>query len=84
MIKEICLNAVQVINVESREEEDFYLEESRPDMSVNLGVPDILDAELWVNERDTYTQAQMQKLLQEKRNKCAPNTTPWEISHLFM
>ncbi len=76
MIKEICLNAVQVINVESREEEDFYLEESRPDMSVNLGVPDILDAELWVNERDTYTQAQMQKLLQEKKEQVRAEYDP--------
>lgn len=69
MIKNICFNAVQVTNVESREEEDFYLEESRPDMTVNLGVPDILDVELWVNERTTHTRAQMAALLKEEKEQ---------------
>lgn len=67
VVKNICFNAIQVTNIESREEEDFYLEESIPDMTVHLGVPDILDAEVWVNERDTYTQAQMHKLLTEEK-----------------
>lgn len=67
VIKNICLNAVQVLNVESREEEDYYLEELRPDMTIPLGVTDILDIELWVNEKDRHTRAQMQKLLEEEK-----------------
>ncbi len=63
VIQDICLNAVQAANVETREEEDYYLEEIRPDLTVLLGVPDILDVELWVNERGQHTKAQMQELL---------------------
>lgn len=68
VIKKISLNAVQVVNVESREEEDFYLEELRPDMSIALGVTDILDIDLWVNEKDRHTRAQMQRLLAEEKD----------------
>ena len=50
-------------NVETREEEDYYLEEIRPDLTVLLGVPDILDVELWVNERGQHTKAQMPELI---------------------
>ncbi len=69
VIKNICLNAVQAVNIESREEEDFYLEESIPDMAVSLGVPDILDIELWVNEREQHTRAKMQKMLSEESER---------------
>ncbi len=68
VIKNICLNAVQVVNVESREEEDYYLEELRPDLSIALGVADILDIDLWVNEKDRHTRAQMQRLLKEEKD----------------
>lgn len=63
LIRDICLNAVQAANVETREEEDYYLEEIRPDLAVPLGVPDILDVELWVNERGEHTKARMQQML---------------------
>ncbi len=69
VIKNICLNAVQAVNIESREEEDFYLEESTPDMAINLGVSDILDIELWVNEREQHTHAKMQKMLSEEKER---------------
>lgn len=65
VIRDICLNAVQVTNVETREEEDFYLEESRPDLWVNLGVPHILNIDLWVNESDQLSRPQMLRMLKE-------------------
>ncbi len=68
-IKRICFNAVQASNVETREEEDYYLEESGPDITVSLGVPHILDIDLWVNERGTYSRAQMQQLLKESPDR---------------
>lgn len=66
-VKRICLNAVQVSNVETREEEDFYLEESGPNLTIRLGVSDILDTELWVNETREHTKAQMLRLMQEEK-----------------
>lgn len=65
MIKDICPNAVQVENIETRAEEDFYLEEPLPDMSVNLGVPYILDLDLWVNEKGKYSRQQMVQMMRE-------------------
>ena len=65
LIRDICLNAVQAVNVETREEEDYYLEEITPNMTVSLGVPDILDVELWVNERGEHTKAVMRQMLEE-------------------
>lgn len=69
VIREICLNAVQAANVETRGEEDYYLEEIRPDLTVPLGVSDILDVELWVNERGEHTKARMQELLREEPDR---------------
>lgn len=65
IIKDICPNAVRVRNVETKEEEDFYLDESEPNMTVNLSIPHILDMDLWVNETGTLSRPQMQKLLEE-------------------
>ena len=65
LIRDICLNAVQAANVETRDEEDYYLEEIRPELTVPLGVPDILDVELWVNERGEHTKARMRQMLEE-------------------
>jgi len=66
VIRDICLNAVQVANVETREEEDFYLEESRPHMEVGLGVSHILDLDLWVNERGQLSRSQMERMMREE------------------
>ncbi len=65
IIRAIYLNAVNVVNVETREEEDYYLEESVSGMQVNLGVPHILDTEVWVNETGSLSRPQMQQLLAE-------------------
>lgn len=65
VIKGITPNAVQAANIETRAEEDFYLDESLPDMSVSLGVPYILDIDLWVNEKGKYSGRQMIQLAKE-------------------
>lgn len=62
-INDIRLNAVQVSNIETKEEQDFYLDEIVPNMSFALGTDRILDIDLWVNERDRYTAAEMQQML---------------------
>ncbi len=65
IIRGISLNGVQAMNIETREEEDFYLEEPGPDMTVNLGVSNILDVDLWVNEKGKFSRQQMQRMMKE-------------------
>ncbi|MCD7738361.1 MAG: hypothetical protein LUH58_04885 [Lachnospiraceae bacterium] len=65
LIRGICLNAVETANVETMDEENFYLAETTPNMEVNLGVSHILDVELWVNEKDTLSHPMMQRMLRE-------------------
>lgn len=65
VIKEISPNAVQAMNIETREEEDFYLEELVPNMEINLGVSNILDIDLWVNEKGKYSRQQMLRMIKE-------------------
>ena len=65
IIRDIRMNAVHVRNVETKEEEDFYLDESVPGMTIGLGVPHILDIDLWVNETGTLSRPQMASMLEE-------------------
>ena len=65
VIEEILLNAVEVENRETRQEEEFFLEESLPGMTVSLETKNILDIDLWVNEQGQMTIFQMQKLERE-------------------
>lgn len=68
-LNQVRTNGVWVQNIESLEEEEFYLEEIRPDMSFGLSENYILDADIWVNEKDCYSQPQMAALLQEMPGK---------------
>ncbi|MCD8130229.1 MAG: hypothetical protein LUE16_02945 [Lachnospiraceae bacterium] len=65
LIRGICFNAVETSNVETRNEENFYLEEARPNMEIDLGVSNILDVELWVNEKNTVSRPMMRRMLKE-------------------
>lgn len=68
-IKNIFLNAVEVLNIETLQEEPFYLDQVVPEMSFSLGTQNILRAEVFVNEKDSLTQEQMQQMLcQEPEN----------------
>lgn len=65
IIEEIILNAVEIENRETRQEEEFFLEESVPNMTVSLGVENILDIDLWVNEQGQLSIVQRQQLERE-------------------
>ena len=65
VVEDVLLNVVEVANIETREEEDYYLEEATPNMSVFLGVENILDISLWVNELGQHSAFQMKKMEQE-------------------
>ena len=61
-INDIRLNAVQVENIETKKEQDFYLDEVLPNMYFSLGTDHILDIELWVNECDRHSVKQMKEM----------------------
>ena len=63
-INDIRLNAVQASNIETKDEQDFYLDEVLPNMSFTLGSDHILDVDVWVNERDRHPKKVMQEMLQ--------------------
>lgn len=65
VIEDILLNVVEVANIETGEEEDYYLEEAVPNLSISLGVENILDVQLWVNELGQHSLFQMKKLEEE-------------------
>ncbi|MCR4798661.1 MAG: hypothetical protein K5853_09515 [Lachnospiraceae bacterium] len=61
-INRITLNAVQVKNVATRDEEEAYIEEVVPNMRFTIGSTGILDANVWVNEIGKFTQDQMRQM----------------------
>lgn len=68
-VLDIRLNAVEVYNIETRQEEEYYIDEAAPDMVFDLGVPDILDVELWVNEINRHTEENMNRLYRENPDR---------------
>lgn len=64
-ITDIKLNVVPVSNIETGTEEDIYLDEVRPNLHIPLGVTDILDVILWVNEWGQISKEE-QKILMDK------------------
>lgn len=61
-INDICLNAVHVENIDTKKEQDFYLDEVLPNMFFSLGTDHILDIDLWVNERDLHSVKEMKEM----------------------
>ena len=62
-ISELCLNAVTVTNVQTSAEMDYYIDDVLPDNSIPLGVENILDANVWVNEKGTTRNEEIEELL---------------------
>ena len=65
-IVKLCLNAVEVVNVQTSDEKDYYIEEVMPNTSVVLGSDNILDARVWVNEKGYTRKEEMERLLAEQ------------------
>ncbi|MBQ3789304.1 MAG: hypothetical protein II800_00060 [Lachnospiraceae bacterium] len=62
----IDLNAVQVSNIDTRPTQSFYVEEIRPGMRFAIGVFNILDADVWVNEMGRWPREQMKAMLADR------------------
>ncbi|MBO5278783.1 MAG: hypothetical protein J6B06_04775, partial [Lachnospiraceae bacterium] len=64
-IRRILLNAVEARNVETLEEEEFYIDQAVPDMQFALNAQNILSAEVWVNETGSFSDKQISRQLSD-------------------
>ena len=64
-IHQIALNGVTAHNIETLEMQEFYLEEADNMQVFSLRTEGILDAEVWVNERNHYTKEIMEQMAEE-------------------
>ena len=64
-IRNVLLNVVNVSNTVTGNEENYYISEAIPNQRISLGSGSILDAEVWVNERDTITGEETERYLEE-------------------
>lgn len=69
-IKHIYLNAVEVLNVESHQRENYYIDEVVPNMRFGLSHNDIYDIELWVNEIGSISKEEINYYLSERSDEC--------------
>lgn len=65
IIQGIILNVAEVQNIETKAEEEFYIDMATPNMSFDLGASHILDVSVYVNEKGRFTQSLMSGLIQE-------------------
>ncbi len=72
-IEDIRLNAVEVYNIVTHEPEEFYIDEVHAKMSFPLRTEDILDAEVWVNEKEELSEEVMRKMLEEQSDLVRAN-----------
>lgn len=64
-ILDICLNAVEVYNIETGSEEEYYIDEAVSNMVFDLGIPNILDVDLWVNETNRHSRENMEQMYRD-------------------
>lgn len=64
-VKQIALNAVTTYNIETMDTEEFYLDTVQTELVFPLHAEGILDAEVWVNERNELSEETMEKMLEE-------------------
>ena len=65
-ISDIALNIVSVSNIITGTEQDFYVDDPEPNMHFSLGSRNILDAEVWVNEKGFISKEEMEELLSDR------------------
>lgn len=76
-LKQLIPNGVMAHNIETMDEEDYYLDEVKAEMSFPLRGDGILDAEVWVNELNEYSEEDMLQL-----KKKMPGKVRLERNHL--
>lgn len=65
LIRSVAVNAVNILNRQTLEEERFYVESAAPGMSFPLAVENLLCAEVFVNETGQLSRRQIEQMLEE-------------------
>lgn len=65
-IRNIRINAVEVNNIDTLAEQDYYIDRFGPNMTFYLNADNILDADVWVNEVEHFTDSKMRAMLIEQ------------------
>lgn len=65
-IRSIRPNAVAIRNMETMEEESFYINTATPNMTFPISAENILSTEVFVNEKGRLSQPMMRQLLRER------------------
>ncbi len=65
-IRRIMLNVVGVSNIITGPENDFYINESSPNQHFVLSARNILDAEVWVNEKGSISREEIDEMVLQK------------------
>lgn len=65
----VAINAIDVDNIETHEEDEYYMDTFEANMKFPLNATNILGVEVWVNEISLYGDNDMKKMLLEKPDK---------------
>lgn len=69
-ILSVDINAVEVENVETLSEEDYYIDEFGPNMEFSVNAENILSIEMWVNETALHKTSEMKEMLITNPTEC--------------
>ena len=61
-IRKVLTNVVYVSNTVTEKEEDYYLNDTTPNQHFSLGRQNILDAEVWVNEKRSIRKDEIERM----------------------
>lgn len=65
-ISSINLNAIECYNIETLPVEDYFIDESVPNMEFDLSGSNIMSVDVWVNEKGEFTDETMKRMLTEQ------------------
>ena len=63
LIRNIVPNGIEVDNIDTMGEEDYYIDAFGPDMEFQINARNILSVDVWVNETANFTAGEMKHLL---------------------
>lgn len=69
-IVDMHMNAIEVDNIETLTEDDYYIDAFGPNMEFSINAQNILSVELWVNETASHKLSEMNELLLREPDKC--------------
>ena len=70
VIEDIAINGIPVMNLESYQEQEFYLDEIKVEPTFVLPQKNIYDCQVWVNETEALSTSIMKDMLERESNRC--------------